>query len=126
MKLRHREHRSLSGVRKLTIPICLALVAAACAAGPDGPRHEHSAAVAGERHPVTGTIVAINPETEVWYVDHDPIPDYMDAMTMPFQAPPKETWPPEVAVDRRISATVRVHNGEHHLEDIQLIDDQAD
>lgn len=66
----------------------LALLAGAgCKPATDAESQGAEAATpAANRHPVTGTVLAVNAERGTLLVDHDEIPGFMAAMTMEFRA----------------------------------------
>jgi len=56
------------------------LILAAC--------HSKTSQSALERYPVTGRVVSIDAQDESAVIDHDKIPGFMDAMTMPYKIKP--------------------------------------
>lgn len=66
-----------------------------------------------------GRVVAVDPDREEVTVDHEEIPDYMPAMTMPFKV--KDTWALSVlAPGQQMEATLVVEGGHSWIEDIRV------
>ncbi|WP_290652505.1 copper-binding protein [Aquisalimonas sp.] len=108
---------------RLIIPMAVCMLLAACAAGPNGADHDHQYDSATTSHELTGTIVAIDADSKVWYVNHEEIPGYMDAMVMPFQVPDDQYWTEELSVGKTITGTIVVAGDDHRLEDIEIQND---
>ncbi|HEX2100177.1 MAG TPA: SCO family protein [Candidatus Synoicihabitans sp.] len=79
-------HRAVHARRWVTAGLLLALLTAG------GCRRSESAAADASapddglvRHPLVGQIVKVDPERRALLVDHEPIPNYMPAMTMEFE-----------------------------------------
>jgi protein SCO1/2 len=77
-----------------------------------------TASPAAARYPLTGQLLAVQPDTGQVLVEHEAVTGYMDAMTMPFQVADRTT-----IRDRRpgdlISATLVVSAERSHLEAVQ-------
>jgi len=67
--------------------VSLLLWLGACSSQPvqEQSQSESAPAAGGpERHPLHGTVISVDPEGNSLVVDHDEIPNFMGAMTMPY------------------------------------------
>jgi protein SCO1/2 len=98
----------------------LGLVVLALGCGGAQPGSEESAA-GPLRYPLSGQVVAVDAEKAALRVAHDRIPGYMDAMTMRFPVPDRESMA-EVKERDHITATLVVAvDNRYWLEDLKIV-----
>ena len=90
------------------LPACSRPADSAYEAGPDA-----------RRYPLSGVVERADVEGRQLTIAHETIPDFMDAMTMPFTV--KETWAVQVAQPGdRVSATLIVDGARSWIEGVSL------
>src|ERR1043165_6798607 len=78
-----------------------------------------------QRYELKGTVVSVDQRGETVTIAHQEIPDYMEAMTMPFK--PKDHWVIDQAQPgNRIQATLVVDGLRSWLEDVVIVQDAGD
>jgi protein SCO1 len=71
------------------------------------------------RYDVKGTVVAVDPQRKQITINHEEIPSYMDAMTMPFSL--KDEWPYKVlTAGDQIQAVLIVQGDQAWLEEFSI------
>ena len=111
-------------MRYLSIAICLAstLFSVSCTkSSQPGPETAQTAAAtpAAKRYHLRGKVVSVDKQSKMLNVDGEAIPDFMDAMTMPYEVKP------ESAMDKlkpgdAITADVVVQDEKAWLENIAV------
>jgi protein SCO1 len=91
--------------------LLLPLVLVAC-------RSEHT-------YPVEGRVVGFSDDGRTLYVDHEAIPGFMDAMTMPFRLAEGDTLPASVQIGDAVGFTLHVSPGASWIADLVRMPDSA-
>jgi protein SCO1 len=101
--------------------ICLLLVAIAvsCNKGSQPAQQASPAQASGKRYHLKGKVVSIDKQAKMVNVDSEAIPDFMDAMTMPYQVKP-EAEMDKLSPGDAITADVVVQDEKAWLENIAV------
>ena len=82
-------------------------------------------ATSAQRYELKGTVISVDRRGETVTIAHEAIPDYMEAMAMPFK--PKDSWVLDQAQPgNRIQATLVVDGLRSWLEDVVLTQETTD
>ncbi len=97
--------------------ICIFLVFISACQKPAPPA---AASAEAKRFPFKGKVISVNIAKNEAVIQHDEIPGYMDAMTMPF--PIKDTWVmEELSPGSQVSAQLVVDKGNFYLEKVAIV-----
>jgi Cu/Ag efflux protein CusF len=103
---------------KIALLICIATALAGCNSGPNQPTVKMAPQLtAAKRYHLRGKIVSIDKPAKMANVDSEAIPDFMSAMTMPYQIKPEGELEKLRAGDT-ITADVVLENDNYWLENI--------
>jgi Cu/Ag efflux protein CusF len=83
------------------------------------PPVQAAPAVAVKRYPLNGKVISIQREAQEITVEHEEIPGYMGAMTMPFPLRDKKTLE-KLKKDDRIQATLIIDRNGWRLENVVI------
>lgn len=102
---------------RIALALALALAVGACGGSDPEPEPQGPAA---ERYALRGEVVSVNRDTGTVTIDHEEIPAFMTAMTMPFNV--RDEWVFEAAEPgSRIQATLVVQDLSSWLESVVII-----
>ena len=105
--------------------ICLAIaLTTSCNKTSPQPAGQQVTAAQAKRYHLKGKIVSIDKQSKMANIDSEAIPDFMDAMTMPYQVKP-ETELDKLKPGDAITADVVVQDEKYWLENISLVGSPA-
>ncbi len=101
--------------------LTLAMIGCGSEQGDQATHAEGAEVVADETHQAIGVIMTITPTKNYVNIDHEKIPDFMEAMAMFFPVPDTSILR-DVAVGDSVAFTLEVRNGKMGIVEIQVLD----